>query len=31
MDKDSRSSPPFDPTRSDIPAPGWQERILDQD
>jgi len=30
MDKDSRSSPPFYPTRWDIPATGWQERILDR-
>jgi choline-sulfatase len=30
MDKDSRSSPPFYPTRSDIPATGWQGQILDQ-
>lgn len=29
MDKDSRSSPPFYATRTDMPRAGWQERILD--
>jgi hypothetical protein len=30
FDKDSRSSPPFYPTRADIPPPDWQQAILDR-
>ncbi len=30
FDKDSRSSPPFYPTRADIPPPDWQQTILDR-
>lgn len=29
FDKDSRMSPPFYPTRSDIPPTGWQTTVLD--
>jgi hypothetical protein len=29
MDKDPRDAPPFYPTRTDLPAAGWQARILD--
>ena len=29
MDKDPRDSPPFYPRRTDLPAAGWQARILD--
>lgn len=29
MDKDPRESPPFYPTRTDIPRADWHERILD--
>ena len=30
MDKDSRTSPPFYPTRHDLPPQGWQREILDR-
>lgn len=30
FDKDSRLSPPFYPTRIDIPGPGWHKEILDR-